>query len=117
LIVGDGKKVISPTEVKETNKKGTPKRIDIWGHGLAEDVIDIVSTEEKAPEKFHKIDVYDEENTETSALLKDCRKTHGPGLHVHIWSCYAGAAKSHVSELGEGAVLQLHCSDNEVSWI
>jgi ankyrin repeat protein len=93
LLIGNGKDELSTLDFKDLqNNIGPDTRIDIWSHGSAEN-------------GQHKVE--DAVTTKTF-FTKLAKYSSGQAMHVHLHSCYAGAASPDVSVLPVGSVLVCH---------
>jgi ankyrin repeat protein len=104
LIIGDGKNPITPQEL-ETKLAGRidqNTRIDIHCHGT------VIKGE-------HHSEIYKEKSIPTKKLLLRIRTSNSTPfpMHVHLWSCYAGAANQSVQEgLIKHDVLVAHAAED-----
>ncbi len=100
LVIGNGKRLLSESEVRrELNGRiDSNTRIDVVAHGnLGSDGL------------THKIGLLDEGSSKTKRVYKILDQiSGGKPLHVHQWSCYAGAAAKDVKVLAEGSIVAAH---------
>jgi acetolactate synthase regulatory subunit len=105
IIVGDGINSISLKELKTIKKLiGPDTRIDIIGHGN----VDSSGT--------HTIELI--ANTTIAAdTVKQIGKLTKYAKHMHLWSCFGGAANDAVSTLPSGSVLITHSPDDDYIYL
>jgi ankyrin repeat protein len=99
LLIGDGLNSLETIDLSMLKDKiGQNTRIDIWAHG-------------NALEGIHYIDI------KTEDLLRDISSYSNHPIHVHLHSCYAGAAVEDVKALPVGSVLVCHGEDDKVTLV
>jgi hypothetical protein len=115
-IIGDGKRQISFAEIKrELNSKLTSNtRIDIWGHGSVDGGIHNINIHDKSSEEDKKLAflVYDRSTIDLIRFLQThCYhsiRNKNTLMHIHVFSCYAGAVEKSITQHDNEISLILH---------
>lgn len=102
LIVGDGVNPISKKDLQSIKKLiGPETRIDIFGHGK------VVS------EREHNIKLLQKKASSTKEALAIIGSLTEYAQHIHLWSCYSGAANDAALTLPEGSMFITHAPEND----
>jgi hypothetical protein len=100
LIIGNGRKKLNNIDLTILKDKiCSETRIDIWAHG-------------KVLNGIHYLD-----NIKTEDFLVNISKYSCHPMHVHLHSCYAGAAANDVVALPVGSILVCHGENDKTTLI